>query len=124
MPEENALGETLRETDIYRQYAVTLLSVNAFYYDRVGEKFSMNDAQQQMSILGGIADNYLLKRVGDGTDDISNKARIEVKNLIAREEAFITTKIDKTTDFEKFKQESMEIIKEYDRLLLMHGVCK
>jgi hypothetical protein len=126
MTDEKPLVETVREGDIYRQYAMSLLAVNVFFYDTnsAGMKFSMNEAQKQLSIQGGIANNYLLKRVGDDEDDASKTARTEVNSLITRQEKFITSTIDKTVEFEATKTESMNIIKEYDRLLLRHGVCK
>lgn len=126
MTDEKPLVETVREGDIYRQYAMSLLAVNTFFYDTntAGMKFSMNEAQKQLSILGGIANNYLLKRVGDDQDEASEKARTEVNEIITRQQKFVTSTIDKTIEFDTIKTESMSIIKEYDRLLLRHGVCK
>jgi hypothetical protein len=123
---ESPLTETVREGDIYRQYAMTLLSVNEFFYDKTdaGMKFSLGEAQKQLSILGGIANNYLLKRVGDDDDDRTKNDRCEVKILIDRQEKFITIKTDKALEYDPIKTDAMSIIKEYDRLLLKHGVCK
>jgi hypothetical protein len=124
MSEEKPIIETLRESDIYRQYAVTLLACNAFYYDKVGEKFSMIAAQQQLSILGGIANNYLEKRVGIGNDEKTARSRHEVTALTVRQKSFVILTPDKTTDYNWAKLEAIGIIEEYDRLLIKHGVCK
>jgi hypothetical protein len=124
VPDERPIVSTVRESDIYRQYAVTLLAVNNFYYDLVGAKFSMNTAQQQLSVLGGVANNYLIKRVGDGTDDQSKRSRGEVEALVTRQKLFVRQAITKNTDFEAAKTDAMCLIEDYYRLLLRHGVCK
>lgn len=123
---ETPLTETVREGDIYRQYAMTLLSVNEFFYDKTnaGMVFTLNESQKQLSILGGIANNYMLKRVGDDEDDRTKNDRCEIKILIDRQAKFIKIKPVEISEFDPVKNEAMSIITEYDRLLLKHGVCK
>lgn len=124
MPEETPIVETIREGDIYRQFAVTLLSCNKFAYDLNSERFSLNDAQREMSILGSITNRYLLKRIGTGTDKPAEDARSEANTLIERQKKFVVITTDKKTDYTPIKKESLDIVDEYDRLLLKHNIFK
>lgn len=131
MPEEKSLAQTIRDEDIYRQYAVTLISTNEFAYDPKGDKFNLPELQYHFAVLGGIANNSLLKRVGEEKKDEDTKItcdRQEIKNLIQRQKTFCTIKNNdeknKKTDYLPIKNEAQDLIEEYDRLLIKHGVCK
>ena len=125
MPVENAIDKTsIREGDIYRQFALALLQMNEFAYSIKAEKFELNNAQKLLSIFAGITNRYLLKRIGDGDDEISRTAAATAKNLICRQEKFVKLDKDKITDFTHIKIEGLSIMEEYDRLLLKHGIFK
>ncbi len=128
MPDEHPLDETIRQGDIYRQYAVTLLAVNTFIFDTVkaSKKFTMNEAQKQLSILGGIANNYLYNRgIGIKQDENSiTPDEKEINDLLSKHKSFVNAKNDDNTNYELLKTTANEIILEYDRLFLKHGVCK
>ena len=125
MPDEPA-GETIRETDIYRQYAIALLAMNEFYYDQndAGMNFTFPRAQKELSVLGGICNNYLLKRVENSDNETDMITREEITSLIERQRTLVQTRIIKTMDYDNLKTEGMTIILEYDRLNIKTGVCK
>lgn len=122
MPEgaKETVEATVREQDIYRYYAVTLLSVNEFVYDHNSEKFSMNSAQAQLSILGGVANRYLLSRV----DDPNGKDAEEIKKTIEKQKVFCNVKVAKGIDFAAYKKIAAELIDEYDNLVLKYKICR
>ena len=125
MPEEPA-GETTREPDIYRQYAKALLVMNEFYYDQndAGMNFTFPIAQKELSVLGGICNNYLLKKVENSDNETDMITREEITSLIERQRTLVQTRIIKTMDYDNLKTEGMTIILEYDRLNIKTGVCK
>jgi hypothetical protein len=103
---------------------VTLLKINEFAFDVKSEKFTLLDAQKELSVFGGITNRYLAKRVGNGTDELTKKSRIELESLLERQKKFVAHEISKSIDFKSLKKEGLEIIDEYDRILLQNGIFK
>jgi hypothetical protein len=104
---------------------MTLIQINKFAFDITSEKFTLNEAQAQLSVLGGITNRYLLKRIGEGDDDTTKKLKDEAQSLINRQIKFVELAPDnKTRDYKAAKKEGLEIIDEYDRLLLKNGIFK
>lgn len=117
MPQENEITPTIREGDIYRQWAMTLLNATEFAYSpnaNSQNKYNLITIQKYMSALGGITNNYLLKRCGDP----NNK---EINDLITRQQEFIKATPDKA---EELKQKILKICYDYDDLCLKNGIFK
>lgn len=115
--EQNVNVQSVREADIYRQFAVTLMTINNFIYDEYTQKHSLNASQAALALLGGISDRYMAKRSSD--DD---KAPIE--KLIKDAKAFCSIRPEKTTNYTSIKLEAGRIIDEYDRILLKVAIFK
>jgi len=130
MPEENDIVETVRESEIYRIWGMSLLSANDFAFGADNDtqnKFNLYAIQKNINILAGSANRYLLKRIGDGTDDKTLKEIDEANKLIDRQKTFVNEKTPDKNDKTKYptlKQEALAIIDEYDRLLLKHNIFK
>lgn len=117
MQQENEILPTVREGDIYRQWAVTLLSATEYAYSPdtdAQNRYNLITIQKHLSALGGIANNYLLKRCGDPNDK-------EITELINKQQFFINAKHDKA---KQLKMDVLKLCKEYDRLCLKHGIFK
>jgi hypothetical protein len=124
---EEVIAGAAREGDIYRQYAMTVIACNAFRFDKYTEPHTLIRAQEQLSLLGAIANQYMLKRVGTAEDESTKKRLADVEKLIKCQKWFVELVVNdkkEKPDYDKIKARAMKICDDYDRLLLEIGIFK